>query len=123
MKVIYIAGPFRAGKSPKSGAYDWFEQHHNIIRAERVAHQVWAMGAAAVCPHLNTAHFQGSLPDKVWLTGDLAIMEKCDAVLMMEDWARSKGATAERTHALQHGMPVLYSLEELKLMLMEESNG
>lgn len=111
MKVIYIAGPFRS--KAKNGRYDYYEQHQNITRAEELAWKVWALGAAPICPHLNTIHFQGSLPDHVWLAGDLAIMNKCDAVLMTEDWIESSGARHEHDEAVKAGMVILYTINDV----------
>lgn len=106
MKVVYIAGPFR-GKSA-------WEVECNIRRAESLALVVWRMGAAVICPHTNTRFFDGAAPDKVWLEGDLEILRRCDAVVMVPGWARSKGATAERKLALELGLPVLESDLELE---------
>lgn len=103
--VIYIAGPFR-GK-------DHWEIAQNIRRAETLALEVWRMGAAALCPHLNTMHFQGAAPDQLWLEGDLAMLAKCDAVLMTEYWERSAGARAEREFAAGRDIPVFFSLTQL----------
>jgi hypothetical protein len=105
VKVIFISGPFRAPTELK--------RRENIRRAELAALSVWQSGAAAICPHLNTAHFDGSLPDEVFLNGDLSILAKCDAILMLDDWKRSAGATAERDFALSIGMMVLNDLNEL----------
>ncbi len=100
-KIIYIAGPFRADSHWK------IEQ--NIRRAEALALEVWRMGGAALCPHLNTRFYQGELPDQVWLDGDLAMLAKCDAILMTDDWRASKGATAEHDFAARRGIPIFYS--------------
>ncbi len=76
--------------------------------------EVWRLGAAAVCPHANTMFFQNAAPDNVWLDGDLAILLKCDAVLMTDDWQRSSGARAEEACAREHAIPVFYVLSELE---------
>ena len=104
--VVYIAGPFR-------GADSW-EMEQNIRRAEALALEIWRLGAAAVCPHTNTRFFQGAAPDTVWLDGDLAILAKCDAVLMTPDWSRSRGATAEHDFACEHGIPVFYTIADVR---------
>jgi uncharacterized protein DUF4406 len=104
--VVYIAGPFR-GK-------DSWEMENNIRRAEALALEVWRLGAAAICPHANTRFFQGAAPDEIWLDGDLAILRKCDAVLMTPDWKKSKGATAEYLHAADYDIQICLSLEELR---------
>lgn len=116
--VIYIAGPFRA----KQPGNHW-QQVQNIRRAEQLAWAVWERGYAAICPHMNTENYQGSLPDHVWLDGDLAILAKCDGVLMTPDWAMSSGATAERDFAVQHGIPVYYSISELTPWATEARSG
>lgn len=109
MRVIYIAGPFR-------GPNSW-EIEENIRRAERLALDVWRLGAAAVCPHTNTRFFQGAAADEVWLDGDLAILAKCDGILMTPDWQRSSGATAELRFAESRGLPVFLTLEDLTAWL------
>jgi len=111
MKAVYIAGPFR-------GANQW-EQFQNIHEAETLALAVWRMGAACLCPHANTAHFQEAAPDDVWLAGDLELMRRCDAVLLSPRWRESKGAIAEREHAEMLCIPVFETLADLKDWLEE----
>lgn len=105
MKIVYIAGPFRA-------ANQWL-QELNIRNAEHSALEVWNLGFAAICPHLNTAHFQGAAPDGTWLAGDIAILKRCDALLMTADWRKSAGAIAEHEIATQAGIPTYESIRDL----------
>lgn len=109
MKVVYVAGPFR-------GPSHWAIAE-NIRNAERLALEVWRAGAACICPHLNTAHFQDAAPDHVWLDGDLELLARCDAVLMTPDWQRSTGARAEHDFAKDRGIAVLYDVDGLKAFL------
>lgn len=113
MRVIYIAGRFR-------GPSHW-AIHENIRAAERVAFDVWALGAAALCPHLNTIHFQDALPDDVWLAGDLALLGRCDALMTVDNWRESQGARAEVAYAHAHGIPVFHALPALADWLATES--
>lgn len=106
MKVVYIAGPFR-------GPDHWVIAQ-NIREAETLALEVWRMGCAAICPHANTAHFQGAASDAVWLAGDLELLRRCDIVLTTPRWSHSQGATAEVQFALDRNIPVLHSLPELR---------
>lgn len=106
MKIVYIAGPFR-------GPNAWVVEE-NIRRAERLALEVWRMGAAVLCPHTNTRFFDGAAPDKFFLEGDLEMLRRCDAVLMTGDWEKSTGARAEQAFALGHGIPVFYHLSHVK---------
>ena len=66
MKLSYIAGPYR------SDTINGIVQ--NIRNAEKVAIKYWRLGYAVICPHKNTALFDGLLPDHVWLEGDIEII-------------------------------------------------
>lgn len=105
MKVVYIAGPFRAANA-------WLVEQ-NIRNAENLALEVWRIGAAVICPHTNTRFFDGAAPDDIWLKGDLEILKRCDAVLLTYNWRRSTGATAEKHYAELHGIPVFDNICDL----------
>lgn len=96
MAVIYVAGPYRG------------DVVGNIQRAREVAISLWEMGHVALCPHLNTAHFDrdSQLPDERYLEGDLELLTRCDGVVMIPGWERSQGARGEKEHAEELGMPV-----------------
>lgn len=102
MKVVYIAGPFRA----KDGSH--WKQERNIRHAEEVALMVWKRGEVALCPHLNTRNFQGEGDDRIWLEGDLELLKRCDAILMLNGWENSSGATHEYQVAMGLGLEVLF---------------
>ncbi len=112
MKVVYIAGPYR-------GPNAW-DIEQNIRRAEELSLEVWKIGAAALCPHTNTRHFQGAAPDDLWLEGDLEMLRRCDAVLMVPGWQRSQGALAEREEALVRGLQVFYNIGMLRAWIVDE---
>jgi hypothetical protein len=80
----------------------------DIEEAKRVALKYWKQGYAVICPHANTAFFDGSCPDEVWLNGDLEILERVDVVVMMQGWEQSVGATGEYDHAVAHGKEIIY---------------
>jgi len=105
MRIVYIAGPYRA--TTEYGVY------RNIQEAERVALEVWKAGYAAICPHKNTAFFGGACPDSVWLEGDLEILRRCDAVLMLTGSSSSQGATAELSEALRIKKPYFFSVADM----------
>ena len=109
MRIVYIAGPFRAVNS--------WEIEQNIRRAEALALEVWRLGAAALCPHANTRFFQGAADDAVWLEGDLAMLRRCDALITTERWERSTGAQAEVAAARVWGLPVFHLLSQLAAYL------
>jgi hypothetical protein len=106
MKVVYVAGPYRA--DTEIGVLE------NIRRAEQAAVDVWKMGAAVICPHKNTAFFGGICGDEVFLRGYLDIVRRCDAVYMLEGWQESPGSRAEQAAALLLGIPVFESLADVR---------
>jgi len=114
MKLIYIAGPFRASNS--------WEMEQNIRRAETLALEVWRSGAAALCPHANTRFYQGAAPDEVWLKGDLLMLSKCDALMLVEGWSISIGTRAEIAFAFDNGIPVFSEINWLKRWIAGEGS-
>ena len=101
MKVAYIAGPYR-GKTH-------YEIEQNIRAAEAVAIKYWQLGYAVICPHKNTAHFDGLAPDEVWLKGDLEILKRCDLIVMVPGWEGSMGSRAEKELAEDLGIFITYA--------------
>lgn len=101
LPVVYIAGPYRA-PTP-------WQIQENIRRAQSVALTVWKLGAVAICPHANTALFDGEADDSMWLEGDLELLRRSDAVCLVPGWDNSQGASAEYRLALELGMPTFDS--------------
>ncbi|MEO1522858.1 MAG: DUF4406 domain-containing protein [Cyanobacteria bacterium J06633_2] len=102
--LIYIAGPYRAGNGRTV--------EDNIRAAEKAAIAIWETGHYALCPHLNTAHFEGKaigVSDEQYLAGTMEMLRRCDAVVMVENWEESGGAVKEYDYAKSVGMPVHYS--------------
>jgi len=100
MEVAYIAGPYRA-----ETVYGILR---NIRHAERYALKYWLKGYAVICPHKNTALFDGAADDRVWLDGDLEILARCDTIIMIEGWEHSSGARAELKRAQELGLKVIF---------------
>jgi hypothetical protein len=101
------------------GQQDSWGIQQNIMAAMALALEVWSAGGAAVCPHANTFCYQNSLPDEVWLEGDLAILARCEAVLTLPTWERSQGARAEVKFAEERGIPVFGTVAELERWMFE----
>ncbi len=110
LKVVYIAGPFRA-------ATPWLIEQ-NVRRAEEVSLAVWRLGAAALCPHMNTRHFQDCAPDATWIEGTLELLRRCDAVLVQGDWKASTGTRGEVAEAERLGLPVFHDAAALREWLV-----
>ena len=100
MKIIYVAGAYRADS--ENGVFE------NIIHARREAQKLWHKGWAVICPHMNTA-FMGELsPDLIFLEGDLVILKRCDAIYMLSNWDSSAGAQAELRQARRDGLEIYF---------------
>lgn len=112
-KLIYTGGAYRASTEN--------EIYENIQRARNMAIEVWKLGAYPICPHTNSAFMGGVVPDDVFLAGGLAILEKCDAMILVEPWHGSQGTIAEINHAHDCDIPVFESLLMLAAWLNEES--
>ncbi|HPQ72219.1 MAG TPA: DUF4406 domain-containing protein [bacterium] len=103
MKVAYVAGPYR-GQSHNDVA-------QNIAAARAVATQLWSLGYAVVCPHLNSAFMSGVAPEEVFLNGGLEMVRRSDLVVLTPDWAASQGTAAEIEEARTLGIPVFSDIE------------
>ena len=115
MHVVYVIGPYRAPS-------EW-EVVSNIRRAELVAIDVWKLGAACICPHKNTALLGGACEDEVWLQGDLEILSRCDASLVLDGWESSQGSKGEILFCENNGIPVFYNLKSLDSWMKSNSHG
>jgi len=100
MKVIYVAGPYRADS--ENGVFE------NIIHARREAQKLWHKGWAVICPHTNTMFMGETKPDLIFLAGDLEILKRCDAIYMLRGWGASEGAKCELNQARSDGLMIYY---------------
>jgi nucleoside 2-deoxyribosyltransferase len=105
--VVYVAGPYRAATRELIA--------ENIAVARSVAVSSARMGWFPLCPHTNTAHFDDDLPgqDQFFLDGTLALMERCDAVVLINGWRYSAGTLGEVHRARELGIPIFACLEDL----------
>jgi hypothetical protein len=115
MKLIYVAGPIRRGCI-------WA----NVAQADKAMRELMVAGMAVINPMLSCwagaaevragephplAHgeYQG-LGAEPWLTMDLEIVRRCDAVVRLP--GDSSGADGEVAHAKSLGLPVFESVAE-----------
>jgi len=101
MKVIYIAGPYRA-KTP-------FDIEQNVRRAEEWSLNVARAGGVPLCPHTMNRFFyeaEGLTEDFV-MSGCLALLERCNGALFIPGWEASEGARTEHRRAVALGIPCL----------------
>jgi hypothetical protein len=101
-RILYVAGPYRAPTPEGVQA--------NIDKARAAAQSLWSKGWAVICPHMNSAHFEGE--PSIYMAGDLAIIERLDpekdAIYMLEGWEDSVGSCAEEWRAFVRHLPHYY---------------
>lgn len=105
--LIYVSGPYTAA-TPEDLA-------RNVERAKQAGLRVRAIGFIPIVPHLAVLNDDPAVftYDKA-MSECLEILDRCDAILMMEDWQASRGATMERDAALRDGIPVCYGIADLR---------
>jgi len=86
-KLVYLAGPYRGANAA--------EVSYNINRAEEYAVMLLKAGYFVLCPHKNTAHLDGCVPDQFFLDMGLEHLRRCDAICVMPGSERSKGTQGE----------------------------
>ena len=104
MKLAYVAGPYR-GKS-KNKLINKLQVIRNIMAARKVAKALWREGYAVICPHSNTALFDGVVNDQAFLDGDIEMLKRCELIVMIPGWRSSSGSVDEFKFAMANGMEV-----------------
>lgn len=108
MPVVYIAGSYR---SPTREGVEL-----NIQAARNVGLHCARRGWAPIIPHANTAHLDAIDPaigDQFWLDATMAMMERCDALVLVPGWGKSVGTKAEVRRAGELGLKVFYTVEDM----------
>lgn len=96
MKLVYLAGPYKAETSQAIT--------HNILKAKDYAITLWQRGYAVICPHMNSAHFGVHVDESVFLEAGILMLSRCDAIAVMPNSEASEGTQAEIAEAKRLGM-------------------
>lgn len=103
---VYLSGPMTAK--------DGYTVEENTAAGLRVFLECILSGIPAFCPHLCGGYPSAwSVPWDAWLHYDKAVIDRCTHVLMLPRWTTSEGAKRERAYALDRGVPVIYTLDDL----------
>ena len=98
---VYIAGPYKKGDVACN-------VHDAVVAAERVL----SRGHIPYIPHLTHFwHMMYPHEIKFWYDYDLQWLSCCDCLLRIP--GESRGADNEVNFALEHGIAVYYSLDDL----------
>jgi len=96
MHLLYIAAPYRASTTAAI--------HNNIHEASLMAQFYWLQGFAVICPHLNSAHFDGLLNDKSFLEATTLMLSKCTHIALHPRWSFSAGCMEEYEYAMNNNI-------------------
>lgn len=125
MKLIYIAGPYRPYTNAYGALVDTAQNiRHAEITAVHLVDTLGYLGLFPVVPHLNTRVFENQVKqnnDQYFLDGTMAMLERCDAVLltMLNADVVSTGTKAEVHRAHQLGIQVYRSFDALRRAAQE----
>jgi len=103
--VVYISGPLTTDT-----INEWWA---NTMDAREYCMSLWRWGVTPICPHLNSLLMEGIATYEEFILGDLELVKRSDAVLMIGSWDNSKGAKQERDYALTIGKPVFTTMTDL----------
>lgn len=105
--LVYISGPMTAK--------DGYSIEENTAAGVRVYLDLLKLGIPAFSPHLSGAFPSAwsALDHREWIAYDFAIIDRCTHMLMMARWDSSTGAKLEHQYAIDHDVPVFYTLKAL----------
>lgn len=116
-RLVYVAGPLRAPAELREADAKAAQQmvDANVLAAKESAQALWKAGVPVICPHTNTDIFEGQRPDghetvADWIGGDLVMLRRCDAILMLPGWTESEGAKMEYQEAYRLGLHAFQAL-------------
>ena len=91
-KVIYIAGKMTG--EPDMGRAKFNKMEKKIKASGHIP--------------LNPARLPQGMPRERYMPICLAMIDKCDAIMMLDNWQQSPGAILEREYARYQGKSILY---------------
>lgn len=107
MKVVFISAPVN------SGARNQWERELNIRVAEEAFHELaWMYEVAPICVHMMERFMNDAIGGNKWMENDLAILGRCDAIVLAGEWKDSKGCLKEKAFAEKAGLKVFLYPEQ-----------
>jgi len=102
--LLYVAGAYTASTPT--------DILHNISKAEKVSIALIRNGWNVITPHKNTGGYEqyedDVLSKQTWVTMDLNILERCDALYVMNNWRASRGTQTEICFVAAHDIPTFW---------------
>jgi hypothetical protein len=104
MKLAYVIGAYRSSTV--------YGVSRNIEAASALAAELWKAGFAVICPHKNSAFFDGLVSDNVFLSAGLEMLRRCDCAVLAPRWRDSGGSLCEIAECHRCKIPVYASAKE-----------
>jgi hypothetical protein len=102
MDLLYIAAPYRAATIVGI--------NNNIQQASLMAQYYWLQGYAVICPHMNSAYFDGLVPDKQFLDATKMMLANCMHIALHPKWSFSSGCIEEYEYANNKNLTIHYTV-------------
>jgi hypothetical protein len=97
-KLVYVAGPLKADSN--------IGMLLNRIKAAQIGAELRRLGFAVIVPHLESVFTEDTLTEEAWLAHGIAVMRRCDAVVLVPRSEGSEGTQAEIVEAISHGISI-----------------
>lgn len=112
MKLVYVAGPITAYNS--KGAWDCWASENFVRTAEAASLKLILAGVATHCPHTQGRYWNGidGATTETWMYADFEVIRRCDAILVMPGWKKSKGTLEEIDLAKRLRKSIFFSVED-----------
>lgn len=117
IKLVYVAGPLSPGNY--RSVHPAIDYLYNKSALERLAVEVLLSSYIPYCPALDSQYFIHLKPGE-YITEAMIkrmskdFLERCDAVLLANNWHKSRGTLEEIKLANKLEIPVFTSLKKLK---------
>lgn len=105
--LLYVAGPYSAATS--------LGRAWHVAQANLAAALLMEAGYNVLVPHqlgLGIDPDSSRFGEQRWYDLTMDVMLRCDGVVLLPTWERSRGARSERDAAIEAGIPV-YELADL----------
>lgn len=111
--LVYVMAPFRAPTA--------IEREANIHWAKMAGVQIAAIGACPVVPHANVAYYYDSFDESEMMNICFSLLSVCAAVMVVSTERLTTGMQQEIEFCKTQGIPVFYSLSQLREHLYIQS--
>jgi len=111
VKIVYVAGPMSADT-------EWLIEL-NVRAAEAMGFDIASAGAFPLIPHTNARWLHSEFSQEFMVEGSLALLTKCDAMIVCRGWESSRGTKAEMQMCEEQGIPYFLSLTDLEDWLVK----